>query len=86
MTDDSENVIVRLQEKVEQLELIITTLTKFISIEEDKLVIRAEDTISIEASKISVSADVSATLKAGASVELSAGGNTTIKGAMVMIN
>lgn len=48
--------------------------------------ISSQADVKLSGLNIEHSADVGLTAKGGASAELSAGGNTTVKGAMVMIN
>jgi hypothetical protein len=46
----------------------------------------AKQDVSLEGLNVKVQAKVSATVKGNATAELSASGQTTVKGAMVMIN
>lgn len=75
-----------LEQRVKDLESMIEELMKFIAVDGDNLSIRAKGNLSISGLNVSVAADACASVKGAASAELLASGQTTVKGAMVLIN
>lgn len=84
--DDQEQRIEKLQERIEQLELAISSLMEFISIDGATLSIRAKGDISIEAANLMASAANCAKIQGRGSAELKASGQVIVEGAIVKIN
>lgn len=81
-----EQQVEMLEQRIKALEGTLEKLMKFIAIDGDNLSIRSKGNLSIAGLNVHVAADACASVKGAASAELLASGQTTVKGAMVLIN